>query len=191
VGKGLKLIFRRIGGRVVPIQIATAKSKTAVGAQLTRIAQKMKVRELRKMDKVIESEFGFTLDPLEAGFIDRNGKLIDLSGKKFGGSGGDRVVDHREVADLFPSGVKDRTDNLFRFMKKMRAVRMSDHGGIFNADMVVNPNKKQEVMLRALTKKSKIIYGDRTNVRSSTVRSGEYKNAVDMINDLFKRKKRK
>lgn len=43
---------------------------------------------------------------------------------------------------------------------------------------------------KALTRGKRVIYGDRTNVKSSTVRGGEYKNAAEMITDLFKKKKR-
>lgn len=186
----LKVVFRRIRGRLVPIKVNPNKSARDLGDQVTRVNQKFGERELRSLDKKVKQEFGFTKDPREAGFIDRKGRLVDLSGKNQGGSPGDRVRDHREIDAFFRSKADNRTDNLFEFMKKTRSIRMSDHGGIFNADMVIKPNKKQEVMLKALTKRSRIIYGDRTTVKSSTVKSGEYKTALDMINDLFKKKKR-
>ena len=184
-----RYVFRRIRGRIVRIRVD--KSARQVGDQLTRIAQKSKERVLRKLDSLVKTEFGFTTNPKEAGFIDRKGRLLDLSGKNQGGSPGFRVRDHREVEAIFKGSAEDRTSNMFEFMKKTRSVRVSDHGSVFNADMVIKPNAKQETMLRAITKKSKVIYGDRTTVKATTLKSGEYRTATEMLNDLFRKTKKK
>lgn len=54
-----------------------------------------------EIESIAENYFGTTTNLKEAGYILNNGKLLDLSGKKFGGVAGRRSIDHREVVDAF------------------------------------------------------------------------------------------
>jgi len=54
-----------------------------------------------ELDKVAIKHFGTTTNLKEAGYLLNNGKLLDFSGKKFGGQAGRRSIDHREINDAF------------------------------------------------------------------------------------------
>lgn len=45
--------------------------------------------------------FGITKDPFEAGYILKDGSMLDFSGKKIGGSPGMRELDHRDIWQVF------------------------------------------------------------------------------------------
>lgn len=48
-------------------------------------------------------KLGTTSSPNEAGYIMRDGRMLDLSGKRDGGPAGVRYMDHREVAGIIKS----------------------------------------------------------------------------------------
>lgn len=62
--------------------------------------------------------FGTTDDPLEAGYILRDGTMLDFSGKRQGGSPGRRAMDHREINQVFDEGfgMDDSLAPVRRFM---------------------------------------------------------------------------
>lgn len=54
-----------------------------------------------EIEQIAKDYFGLTNNTKEAGYILNDGSLLDLSGKKFGGSAGSRSMDHREIVDAF------------------------------------------------------------------------------------------
>jgi len=65
--------------------------------------------ELNPDEKLIRKaidEFGLTTDFREAGYILSNGKLLDLSGKRQGGTPFTRSLDHREICGAIDTGGK-------------------------------------------------------------------------------------
>lgn len=98
---------------------------------------------------------GTTQVPEEAGYITRDGSMLDLSGRfyatgynkvgnKFVATKGDylagnRSVDHREVsAELMDDG---GTDGMVAFMNEAAAIRVDFNSGYINANVI--PNAKQ------------------------------------------------
>ncbi len=69
-------------------------------------------------------ELGLTDDIDEAGFIFRDGKMLDLSGKKQGGPAGVRYLDHREISELVKISPKRKTGyELKRDLKLAQQIR--------------------------------------------------------------------
>ena len=84
-------------------------------------------------------ELGYTNDLREAGYITPEGKLIDLSGKREGGTAGKRSYDHREVGGT--SGMQE--------FEALGNIRMDYSDSIAVLDIAKLPTGKQE---RAITK---------------------------------------
>lgn len=71
-----------------------------------------------------KKQMGLTYNPYEAGFISREGEMLDFSGKKFGGRGGVRELDHREIAGLVPTERVKMSDKKIReFLRKAQLQR--------------------------------------------------------------------
>lgn len=64
--------------------------------------KELKRENTKAVSKAVK-ELGTTNNPIEAGYILRDGRMLDLSGKRQGGPGGVRYLDHREVAGIIPS----------------------------------------------------------------------------------------
>jgi hypothetical protein len=107
--------------------------------------------------KRAKKEFGTTRDPYEAGWILPDGSMLDFSEKNEGGPSGQRSLDHRAVARLFPRKEYDEFDRQMGGQSRMMlefcyrgAIRMSLQPGLFSAD-VCRPmtGAQREVMRRA------------------------------------------
>ena len=104
------------------------------------------------------SILGLTDNYLEAGFILENGEMIDLSGKREGGSGGTRALDHCEVGRAMLDEDYERieritgggTDSLIYFMNETRAVRISYFGDSVAIDLATNPTRAQREVIEVL-----------------------------------------
>src|SRR3990167_10713980 len=62
--------------------------------------------------------FGITTNPKEAGYILPDGKMLDFSGKREGGTPGTRVVDHREISNIFAKPISG-IDAMIRFEEEI------------------------------------------------------------------------
>lgn len=87
------------------------------------------------------SEYGFTDDFNEAAYILPDGRMIDGSGKRHGGSPGLRAYDHRQIAadgipDDYP-GKYDKTmsDGMYIFASATNAIRVDFSSGDLSLDM--------------------------------------------------------
>ena len=83
--------------------------------------------------------YGTTYSKYAAGYILPNGDMLDFSGKKFGGRGGYRTMDHREVSMFYVDEEKtaERWQAIDQFIKDTGAVRIGvDESGFGFADIV-------------------------------------------------------
>lgn len=166
--------------------------KTRPSKQVRRATTKKK--QLAAMDKKIEKEFGFTSDPREAGFIDRKGRMIDLSGKNIGGPGGYRARDHREIEQVFESpkvkadAMGTRSQNLFEYMHEAKSIRISDHGNVLNLDFAGRPTMEQLKQIIKISQDRAVIYADLTDTKGNVIRSGEFQTIDEVIRALFRKK---
>ncbi len=86
--------------------------------------------------KKAESYFGTTKDFNEAGYLTLNGKLLDFSGKKFGGDAGERALDHRQINEI----TEDQNIGMDDFVG-MGNIRLSPESG--GMDIIKMPNESQ------------------------------------------------
>jgi hypothetical protein len=108
-------------------------------AQSVRAARKTSRAELKNVDWQRLRQLGTTRDLTEAGYIKKNGALVDLSGKREGGSPGGRAFDHREVG----TGTMGMQE-----LQKYGYVRMDMSSG--SMDMVVQPTAEQLKVIRRI-----------------------------------------
>ena len=83
--------------------------------------------------------YGTTYSKYAAGYILPDGDMLDFSGKKFGGRGGYRTMDHREVSMFYVDEEKtaERWQAIDQFIKDTGAVRIGvDESGFGFADIV-------------------------------------------------------
>lgn len=86
--------------------------------------------------------FGFTMDPREAGYVLPDGRMLDLSGKRQGGGGGVRYMDHRELPDL---GGKDSTADML-VAKNAGLARVDFNLGMLNITRETTPKQQSAIV---------------------------------------------
>lgn len=97
--------------------------------------------------KLAVEKFGTTDNIYETGYIMPDGTQLDFSGKKWGGRGGTRQMDHREISDVYPYGIGG-SDAMVKFMDECKAIRFSKYPSTcVTADMVHKPTSKQMIFL--------------------------------------------
>lgn len=123
--------------------------------------------------KTAEKYFGTTYKIAEAGYLLRDGKLLDMSGRHKGAPGGYRTVDHRDITDAFDGDYGDG----------------SYSGGI---NLSTKPNAKQlDVLDRYISSFRGEVTLDIDNANGDTVVSIEYpkrtysKRIINDINEYF------
>jgi len=79
--------------------------------------------------------FGITSNPFSAGWVLRDGRMLDFSGRRFSsGSRGERLMDHRDVGVVFPEDYEHTknydgySDIITDFEKETGAIRVSVQG---------------------------------------------------------------
>lgn len=102
-------------------------------------------------------EFGLTSDFREAGYVLNDGRLLDLSGKREGGTPFMRSFDHREVCRAIETGSKGISGNeCMLFFERQGNIRFGTYGffkgRVPEANISFNtfqePNVKQVAVLR-------------------------------------------
>ncbi len=125
-------------------------------------------------EKAVEF-FGTTDNWREAGYLLPDGSLLDFSGACLGGSGcGKRLLDHREIFDVFDQG---GTAGMLKFMA-LGAIRISCSPGELGFSMIdtVRPTKIQLEKLVERSYSSRKVYYD---IFTST-----YENVLSHQDDL-------
>ena len=118
--------------------------------------------------------FGSTYRWNETGYITRDGRRLDFSGRHEGGPGGYRTVDHREIGDALGEdyGSDEYSGAMVRFMAEGN-IRISPEGGGIN--LSVRPTRAQEQSLSDFISRERgevTLDIDRTD--GETVSSTEY-----------------
>ena len=98
-----------------------------------------------------KEEFGLTNDINEAGYIMRDGSMLDFSGKNEGGSPGQRAYDHRDVGRLGDTAGSEYggaleyggTDGMIEFMNSTGAIRINFDRDVFMVDISASMTEQQ------------------------------------------------
>ena len=130
--------------------------------------------------------FGTTSLWNETGYLLRNGKQLDFSGRKNGGPGGYRTVDHRDITDALGDdyGGTGYADGVIQFMSEGNIRILPEICGI---NLMVEPTEAQYQALRryiTLNKSKDGVFIDYDNRNGMTVRSTEY-NKTDSTNKII------
>ncbi len=89
-------------------------------------------------------QFGYTSNYQEAGYLLPNGKMLDFSGKRDGGTPGVRSLDHRCINSVFDDEEgSDSYDMMIQFIKEGN-IRLN----IGSVDIIIPPTKEQKGVLR-------------------------------------------
>lgn len=101
--------------------------------KVLRLGPKEIKKESTNLAEKAIKQLGTTRNPDEAGFILRDGRMLDLSGKRDGGPPGVRYLDHREVSGIVQARstkakAKDISEALRRFQidRKRSASRLHE-----------------------------------------------------------------
>lgn len=130
-------------------------------------------KEIKKVDENLAKKaikgLGTTSSANEAGFIMRDGRMIDLSGKKDGGPSGVRYLDHREVA---------------QFINK-RASKPSSRD-------VLNSLKDAQRERKRLAEKTHIVTNLKNDIKKIWPERKEFRDVIrSMVNDIRRNKRNK
>lgn len=179
---------------------AKAANKSAVASGNTSIRSssensntkiKKSERDGEADNKTAEAYFGRTYKISEAGYLLRNGHMLDFSGRHEGAPGGYRTVDHRDISDAFDGdyGNGEYSDAMVQFMRAGN-IRLSPESGGIN--LSVKPTKSQtETLERYIQNFRGEVMLDIDNEAGETVASAEYgrgtraSTVLDAINDYF------
>lgn len=136
---------------------ANARFSTAQDREpIQGVAYTAMTPESRAVGRVVR-HFGTTRDPKEAGYVTPDGRMLDLSGKRQGGTGGVRYMDHRELPDL---GGKDQTEDMLA-AKNAGLVRVDfnlelEKAGLFGPGDVKYSTVKDEGLINRLESGEKV-----------------------------------
>jgi len=113
-----------------------------------------------------EGGFGLTEDIKEAGYIMRDGTMLDFSGKKEGGIPGERARDHREISSL--DTIEDSgTEGMIEFMNRTGAIRILFYDGI-NIDIVKPITTEQMQTILQNSRRINYFQIDTNDIRGNT-----------------------
>lgn len=68
------------------------------------------INESAELVEKAKKELGITNNPNEAGYLTTDGEYLDFSGKNQGASGGQRQLDHRDIADVYSDNQYDTAE---------------------------------------------------------------------------------
>lgn len=174
-------------------QTAMAFGNTSIRSSSENSNTKIKKseRDVVADNKTAEAYFGRTYKISEAGYLLRNGHMLDFSGRHEGAPGGYRTVDHRDISDAFDGdyGNGEYSDAMVQFMRAGN-IRLSPESGGIN--LSVKPTKSQtETLERYIQNFRGEVMLDIDNEAGDTVASAEYgrgtraSTVLTAINDYF------
>lgn len=170
---------------------ATSTESIAQGSEESNTKYSMRERDDAADVKTAEKYFGTTYKIAEAGYLLRDGKLLDMSGRHEGAPGGYRTVDHRDITDAFDGDYGDGSysGGMVQFMQAGN-IRLSPESGGIN--LSTKPNAKQlDVLDRYISSFRGEVTLDIDNANGDTVVSIEYpkrtysKRIINDINEYF------
>jgi len=121
-----------------------------------KVSESAEDNEADDLTAKAQKHFGVTSNPAEAGYITRDGKMLDLTGRHYSSGyannkplpgkpdylAGHRNVDHRELPSHLKGG-KSGTEGMLNFMDKSGAVRFSHTAGVVHIRKPVTPAQQQ------------------------------------------------
>jgi len=160
------------GTETSPVVAKTAPTQT--GAETAQVEEEISLAdeqvkakvETKTISQIAEQTFGTTTNLKEAGYILEDGKMLDFSGKRDGGAGNTRDMDHREVQSLY-SGL-GQTESMNQFLEDTNAVRIGVTDDSANIDIVGNNLTEKQI--------AKIV---QATMKKQMVNIDYYKNAKD------------
>lgn len=171
--------------------VPSDKSIRTNGENVNAKSEKNSARDVAEDNKTAETYFGRTYRISEAGYLLRNGHLLDFSGRHEGAPGGYRTVDHRDISDAFDGdyGSGEYGDAMIQFMRAGN-IRLSPESGGIN--LSVKPTESQfETLERYIQSFRGEVMLDIDNEVGDTVASVEYgrgtrsSTVLTAINDYF------
>ena len=136
-----------------------------------------------KREALARKTFGTTGDFREAGYLMRNGSMLDFSGKKDGGPAHVRYMDHREIGSVFGEDEipeeKRRYGDASAYMNAFISegnIRLMDGQGVTIGEM--EPTSQQYTILKQFInrtlKNEDYFYLDLSNNDGNTIESRDY-----------------
>ena len=158
------------------------------------------LERLNTKEKLVQKSketFGETFDCREAGYILEDGSMLDLSGKKEGGTPKTRSYDHREVCRIIDHAEKgiEGTQGMDFFERKANAIRFGLYGTFQRGhDIVAQVNTYQtptEQQLKRIIRCCEIfkldalnydVYDDKGHlIESKTIEKPDCSKAVEQM----------
>ena len=137
-------------------------------------------------EKQAVKEYGYTTDWNDAGYLLKNGKLLNFSGEK-GKHYGTRGMDHRNIGAIYASMKCSGFDAMIAFMNGGNIRVMFESPGI---DLIAEPTAKQFSAIREMARASKnrnCFYVDFTNDKGKVIGNLSYEGVLypeRIINDI-------
>lgn len=181
----------RRGGKNAASRNGVSDTSIRSSSENSNTKIKKSERDVVADNKTAEAYFGRTYKISEAGYLLRNGHMLDFSGRHEGAPGGYRTVDHRDISDAFDGdyGNGEYGDAMVQFMRAGN-IRLSPESGGIN--LSVKPTKSQtETLERYIQNFRGEVMLDIDNEAGDTVASAEYgrgtraSTVLTAINDYF------
>lgn len=181
----------RRGGKDAASRNGVSDTSIRSSSENSNTKIKKSERDVVADNKTAEAYFGRTYKISEAGYLLRNGHMLDFSGRHEGAPGGYRTVDHRDISDAFDGdyGNGEYGDAMVQFMRAGN-IRLSPESGGIN--LSVKPTKSQtETLERYIQNFRGEVMLDIDNEAGETVASAEYgrgtraSTVLAAINDYF------
>lgn len=181
----------RRGGKNAASRNGVSNTSIRSSSENSNTKIKKSERDVVADNKTAEAYFGRTYKISEAGYLLRNGHMLDFSGRHEGAPGGYRTVDHRDISDAFDGdyGNGEYGDAMVQFMRAGN-IRLSPESGGIN--LSVKPTKSQtETLERYIQNFRGEVMLDIDNEAGDTVASAEYgrgtraSTVLTAINDYF------
>lgn len=167
-----RMLFEKYGGDTFRGEQAEAIKSTVSGKKDLFLNKVSKKRD-SYISKAKEY-FGTTWNPDEAGYLLHDGSMLDFSGKKFGGEGGMRNMDHREINSVYDAVGDSHSAAMFEFAADTGAIRMSKtREGVLSLDLYAKPTKTQLEEIGQMITRDTEVFIDITNKNGNVVASGE------------------
>lgn len=134
------------------------------------------------------THFGTTSNFLECGYITPDGSMLDFSGKKFGGNGGHRDMDHREISDIYEVEIEG-TEAMIDFMNKGN-IRVNSESQGLDISNKNNLTEEQKQSIRDYSNYFKgDIFVDISDSKGKNIQTLEYKEKTSssrILSDIVK-----
>jgi len=184
---------RRHGGRMPDPEIFPEHAAALEYAKKSQSA-KGPMPTGQRIESNTKRYFGLTTDPREAGYIFTDGTMLDMSGKRHGGSAGQRAYDHRQMNYAPKMDDYSGTEGMYQFMAETGGIRLNYSGGEVNVTVPQTMTRQQANMLRRLVDGKNPLYVDVVDSQGKTIKHYDYevgkKFHIDAILDEISKTKK-